>query len=646
MLARVSMFHVDIRILMLVGLFGWMSPILATHVEETVEGELEVVQADFFDQGRSERDFWIRDLISENRTRIQLLGASVAKLKSGDRVRVKGHRSHAAKNTIETKQIEVLAAAGTGTTSGNTVQAAVSQDRKAVSIIVNFLDVKTSDSVTQSQIAGLMHTNTQSVDGVFRASSSQQMRFPADADGNGTADVFGPVTINYNASGSCDYNGWASAADTAATAAGVNLSLYQHRVYVLPHYSKLPNCGWAGLGNLGCGTYCRTWIALPTDGTVYAHELGHNVSMHHASTDLDNNGTIDAEYGDQTDLMGSTAWTQFNAPHRVQMGWYGAYPSQVLSVTASGSFDLYPLEIDPSTGVGAQVIKFPKLDTNETYYIAYRKPLGSYPGKSAYSNRLTIHRYSSGAVQTKLVRYLIAGETFSDATNGISVTATATGGDIASLQISISQTCNRVAPTVALSPTSRYVAPGGRAAYSVSITNRDTGFCDPSVFSLNAQAQFGFISSFNNAQLTIAAGATASTTWNVDAPLDSLEGSYKLISTIADSSANHGATSVAANAVVDSTAPTVPTGLSASLTRKNKVQLSWLAATDSGAGMGQYRIYRNGVNIAATPTTSYIDTNVTSGATYTYTVVALDAVNNASAASSSVAITVKSSTRK
>ena len=72
----------------------------------------------------------------------------------------------------------------------------------------------------------------------------------------------------------CDAYGWAAAAESAAQAAGVNLGLYQHRVIVLP---SNVTCTWAGLGNVGCGSYCRAWVKTCNLQDVYAHEIGHNV---------------------------------------------------------------------------------------------------------------------------------------------------------------------------------------------------------------------------------------------------------------------------------------------------------------------------------------------------------------------------------
>jgi fibronectin type 3 domain-containing protein len=58
-------------------------------------------------------------------------------------------------------------------------------------------------------------------------------------------------------------------------------------------------------------------------------------------------------------------------------------------------------------------------------------------------------------------------------------------------------------------------------------------------------------------------------------------------------------------------------------------------------GVKAYRIWRNNAVIAETGGTSYIDSSVSVGQTYTYFVTAYDAAGNASAGSNQVAVTVK-----
>src|SRR5439155_19948239 len=96
----------------------------------------------------------------------------------------------------------------------------------------------------------------------------------------------------------------------------------------------------------------------------YAHELGHNVLMHHASTP-------GSEYGDISDFMGygGVGLRGVNAPHREQMGWMPA--PQIVSPSGNVTLNIAPLEVSPSSAIYPQTIKLAKPDTGEYYYFSY-----------------------------------------------------------------------------------------------------------------------------------------------------------------------------------------------------------------------------------------------------------------------------------
>lgn len=89
----------------------------------------------------------------------------------------------------------------------------------------------------------------------------------------------------------------------------------------------------------------------------------------------------------------------------------------------------------------------------------------------------------------------------------------------------------------------------------------------------------------------------------------------------------------------DTVAPTVPTGLTAAAVSTSTISLSWNAASDNVAVTG-YKIYRGGTQLGTTAGTSYSDTTVTTGTTYSYTVAAFDAAGNNSAQSTATSITI------
>lgn len=93
----------------------------------------------------------------------------------------------------------------------------------------------------------------------------------------------------------------------------------------------------------------------------------------------------------------------------------------------------------------------------------------------------------------------------------------------------------------------------------------------------------------------------------------------------------------------DTTPPTIPTGLSASPASATQIDLAWAASTDT-VGVAGYRIYRGGALIATSATTTYANTGLSPATTYSYTVAAYDAANNASAQSASASATTLSGT--
>jgi chitodextrinase len=108
-----------------------------------------------------------------------------------------------------------------------------------------------------------------------------------------------------------------------------------------------------------------------------------------------------------------------------------------------------------------------------------------------------------------------------------------------------------------------------------------------------------------------------------------------------DNAGNNSAQSAPVNvASLDTTPPSVPTGLAASAPASGTVNLTWTTSTDTGgSGLAGYKIYRTGVQIGTSTTASYSDTTTTGTTTYSYTVAAYDNAGNVSAQSSAVNVT-------
>src|SRR6266853_1004344 len=93
---------------------------------------------------------------------------------------------------------------------------------------------------------------------------------------------------------------------------------------------------------------------------------------------------------------------------------------------------------------------------------------------------------------------------------------------------------------------------------------------------------------------------------------------------------------------VDTTPPSLPTGLTGAAAGSSGANLSWSASTDN-VGVTAYILLRNGVQVATPATTSFADTGLSVG-TYSYTVAARDAAGNLSANSASASVTLADTT--
>jgi chitodextrinase len=92
---------------------------------------------------------------------------------------------------------------------------------------------------------------------------------------------------------------------------------------------------------------------------------------------------------------------------------------------------------------------------------------------------------------------------------------------------------------------------------------------------------------------------------------------------------------------VDSSPPTTPSGLAATPLGGTRIDLSWTASTDNAA-MDHYSIFRGGGLLGSSATSSYSDTSVVPGGTYSYSVKAYDSAGNPSTPSETVTATAPS----
>jgi hypothetical protein len=495
---------------------------LAVH-----EGTLTIAIADDFKAGRAERHYILREK-GQPDLRVLVPAKVGARLVAGQKLRVVARqRGLELDATGPGASVQVLAAPQSAAALLPTADI-----RRALVLLVDIAAADATHTVPASCTSStatwhpshLGESTLGDMDGCYADASFNQLGFGgAGYPGSMRDIVHVSITEAGVLSAVCNYEAWANAADTAATAQSVNLANYEHVVYVLPAGI---GCGWAGLGYVGCGNNCRAWIATYDSQLcgyidAYAHELGHNLGLMHASTDLNNDGTIDCEYCDVSDVMGySGLFLRTNtSANKVARGWIPA--SKVTDGTAGGSWRISSLsQTNPSL---RQVVKVTPA-AGKPYYLDYRTAIGydAYmPDSGTYLNRTNIHRYDSG--NTVFVGALADGETLVDAANGLTFSQVSHGSGSALVQVSTASaaTCTALSPTVLLTPSAsiRPHTAGSSNTYTVSVGNNDGTACSSTNFPLSSTVPAGWTGGFNVASLNLAPGGTGSATFTLTAPV-------------------------------------------------------------------------------------------------------------------------------
>ncbi|MEZ0229575.1 MAG: hypothetical protein ACAI25_13175 [Planctomycetota bacterium] len=581
--------------------------------EELLQGLVDVVRADDFD-GKLAKILY---RVDDQELRFAP-GKEPKNLKAGNFIKVRGKANGNKFDTTDEAQVLVntcgklasctcppQAAGGTTSTSGGgTTVPAVTGDKHAIVIIVSFTDK--ANGSTPASLTNVLFNASNSVNAAYKELSYNQVSW------SGT--VVGPFTINYQSTGT-DYYAWGNAADAAATAAGVNLSSYAYRIYAIPTNGT----GYGGLGQMP-GT--KTWVFYE-NGKIYAHELGHNLGMHHASTP-------GAEYGDATCFMGNAGLTHTNSPHKVAMGWIPS--GNVQTVTQNGT---YMLARSEDQRAEAQLLKFSKPDTGESYYVSYRRPIGFDAGLStSFTDRASVHSWNGNSTtQTFLLSALADTQSYTDTVNGITITQTSHNDTHSYVQVSFTPVPR--APTVTMSPASQSGAPGLAKTYTLTVKNNDGNGSPSATFTLTPTVPAGFSGTLTATTLTLGPGAQGTSTFTLTPSASTTGGTYTASVAASDPLVALHQGSASATYTIDGTPPSAPGNLTAKAIKKG-INLTWTASSDN-VGVASYTVFRNGVAVGTTSGTLYTDRP--SSGTYSYKVVAKDAAGNVSPDSNTVTAT-------
>jgi chitodextrinase len=132
-------------------------------------------------------------------------------------------------------------------------------------------------------------------------------------------------------------------------------------------------------------------------------------------------------------------------------------------------------------------------------------------------------------------------------------------------------------------------------------------------------------------------GANGTTGWTYSWNTLSLaNGTHSIVARATDASGNAATRTISVSVNnLDTSPPTVPTGLAVTGVTVFTVSLSWNASTDN-VGVAGYAVFRDGLQVARTSGISYSDTGLGSSTTHAYAVAAYDSAGNTSAPSASV----------
>lgn len=407
-------------------------------------------------------------------------------------------------------------------------------------ILINFQDK--SGTYTQSQVQSVVFTQ---VSDFLRENSSGQTWLKGQG--------FGPYTVSLASTG-CSSSQIASAAKSAAQAAGADLSQFSRFVYVFPKNG----CSWLGLGTIG-GNPSESWINASFTLHTVAHEMGHNLGLYHSNAQSCGTSSpigtscSTIEYGDTTDVMGKVAG-HYNAFQKERLGWlgYGSSPA-ITQALGSGVFELDPFSV---TGTRPKALKLLK-STNVTtgaktyYYLEYRQPMGF---DSVFS-RITSNNLARGIVvhtgstatgnSSQLLNMnpantswyqaaLNPGQSFEDPTAGVGFRLRDATSGGATLEVNIPSSepvCVRNAPRLELSPSQGpWVTAGTTLVYGLTLTNQDTEGCEASTFTLGSRTDAPLSLSLSQNSFALSPGSSQSLNLEVTSEIgpDSPPGSTHL----------------------------------------------------------------------------------------------------------------------
>eukprot|EP01006_Ploeotia_vitrea_P038976 TRINITY_DN66300_c3_g2_i1.p1 TRINITY_DN66300_c3_g2~~TRINITY_DN66300_c3_g2_i1.p1 ORF type:complete len:1299 (-),score=600.37 TRINITY_DN66300_c3_g2_i1:79-3408(-) len=277
---------------------------------------------------------------------------------------------------------------------------------------------------TKSALESLLFTGTKNMAGWFSDMSNGKLLMGTTEPG-GTRSamdyrVFGPYTFNsFSKADDCyaKYNSWLSEAKAKLKSLGAGVYKETDFGNIIVVTPKPTSCKFAGRASLSGSCWPRSNAGPACGGAmlrcamwVFTHELGHNLNMHHAAQDLDDDDDVasDQTYKDWSCVMGNRAvWNRLNSYHMYQKGFLKT--DRVKLIDEPGDYDLTSLDISTNSAEHPQIIQFVDKSTypSKEYFLSLRTPLTYASDLSAtYKNNINVHYKRSDSSYSHFVKNL------------------------------------------------------------------------------------------------------------------------------------------------------------------------------------------------------------------------------------------------
>ncbi len=265
-------------------------------------------------------------------------------------------------------------------------------------------------------------------------------------------DVFGWIGLNSASTSTCSFDTWRNEANAKAASEGIDLSGYDHVIYVFPKRSA---CTWLGIAVVSGG-----WAMINGNLGVHpiAHELGHNLGLEHAGSmtcfagsqrvQISNSCAV-YEYSDPFDVMGNIAPRHSSGWNLLELGILDA--DNIESAEQSGTYSIRSAfdETDEATILRVPRTR-PGAGVSSWYYLEIRKTGGLFENVTDASTTGVSIRVprATFAAETVLLDANPATSTFADAplqegqvfdAGSVQITTLSAGGGEATVSVDLDE---------------------------------------------------------------------------------------------------------------------------------------------------------------------------------------------------------------